>query len=102
MKQPIEPRIRPLVDALNETCLLETFSSCQGHFGEENSTGDLNDRSEAEVRAYVRDGVLEADVEDLILYVLSDHMDGRLKWEALLTVCKQYIADPREDGRAQP
>jgi len=29
----IEPRIRPLVSALNATRLVTTFSSCEGHFG---------------------------------------------------------------------
>jgi hypothetical protein len=98
----IEPGIRPLVDALNETGLLETFSSCEGHFGEENSTGDFSDRTKAEVRAYVRNGVAEGDVEQLVLHVLSDHMDGNLKWEASLHVWKEYIADPRDDNLTQP
>src|ERR1700693_5264825 len=30
----IEPGILPLVVALNSTGLFETFSSCEGHFGE--------------------------------------------------------------------
>ena len=29
----IEPKIRPLVDAINETGIGKTFTSCQGHFG---------------------------------------------------------------------
>lgn len=102
MKNEIEPRIRCLVDALNETGLLQTFSSCQGHFGEEHDPDDLTDRTKAEVRADLRRSVLEPDVEDLVLHVLSDHMDGGRKWEATLTIWKQYVADPREAGAVQP
>lgn len=102
MKFIIEPLILPLVDALNETGLLETFSSCQGHFGEEEEPDTLNDRTKADVRAYLRDGASEKDVEELILHVLSDHMDDSMKWGAVLSISKQYIADPREEGVLQP
>lgn len=98
---PIEPRIRPLVDALNETHLIETFSSCQGHFGEPQSPDDFTDRTKAHVRAYFLPEVPEGDVEDLILRILSDYMDDSTKWEAHLTISKQYIADPRENGVSQ-
>jgi hypothetical protein len=54
----IEPRIRPLTDALNETGLLRTFSSCEGHF-EQNEQG-LTDRNHAYVQFVPTDGGNEA------------------------------------------
>jgi hypothetical protein len=100
--QPIEPLIRPLVDALNDTGLMETFSSCQGHFGEDHDPDNINDRTKANVRAYFLPDVPEDKVEHLICWVLSDHMDDPVKWDARLTVAKEYIADPRENGVLQP
>ncbi|MEZ0486726.1 hypothetical protein [Fibrella aquatica] len=44
----IEPGILPLVDALNRTGLLQTFSSCEGHFAPEEQR--MRDRNHAEVR----------------------------------------------------
>lgn len=49
----IEPGIRPLVDALNATGLVQTFSSCEGHYTPNRRDGleqTLVDRSHAEVR----------------------------------------------------
>ncbi len=45
----IEPRIRPLVSALNATGLVTTFSSCEGHFGRVDKES-LNVRENANVR----------------------------------------------------
>lgn len=44
----IELNIKPLVDALNATGLLQTFSSCEGHY--EPADQNLRDRNHAEVR----------------------------------------------------
>ncbi|MBC7569744.1 MAG: hypothetical protein H7319_08440 [Spirosoma sp.] len=44
----IEPRIRPLTDALNQTGLLRTFSSCEGHV--EPHEQRLTDRNHAYVQ----------------------------------------------------
>ena len=44
----IEPGIRPLVDALNATGIVRTFSSCEGHFDPDRQT--LVDRNVAYVR----------------------------------------------------
>ncbi len=69
MDDTIEPKIRPLVDALNKTGLVRTFSSCEGHFAPDQQT--LVDRNHAEVRFVPADGVSEADVEKLLTYVLT-------------------------------
>lgn len=65
----IEPEIRPLVDALNQTGLVRTFSSCQGHFGPDEQT--LVDRNHAEVRFVHADGVPAETVEKLVASVLT-------------------------------
>lgn len=64
----IEPQIRPLVDALNQTGLVRTFSSCEGHFGPNEQT--LVDRNRAEVRFLPTDGVPTQSVEKLLASVL--------------------------------
>ena len=55
----LEPGIAPLVAALNSTGLVETFSSCEGHFGPDGQ--QLRDRNHAEVR--FRPANPTADVE---------------------------------------
>ncbi len=65
----IEPRIRPLVDALNQTGLVETFSSCEGHYAPAEQT--LSDRNHAEVRLVPAPGVSVGQVETLLASVLT-------------------------------
>lgn len=57
----IEPRIRPLTDALNRTSLLRTFSSCEGHFDPHEQT--LVDRNHAYVQFVPADGIRNEIVE---------------------------------------
>ncbi len=54
-KEVIEPRILPLVLALNETNLCQTFSSCEGHFHENEQL--FPDRNKADVRFDLNDNV---------------------------------------------
>ncbi|WP_460970428.1 hypothetical protein [Spirosoma migulaei] len=65
----IEPKIRPLVDALNKTGLVRTFSSCEGHFGPGEQT--LVDRNHAEVRFVPADGVSVEEVEKLLASLVT-------------------------------
>jgi hypothetical protein len=65
----IEPKIRPLVDALNKTGLVRTFSSCQGHFGPDEQT--IVDRNQAEVRFVPADVVPVTSVEKLLASLLT-------------------------------
>lgn len=69
MMDELEPRIRPLVEALNKTDLVRTFSSCEGHFdpGEQ----IIVDRNRAEVRFVPADNVSVNDVEKLLANVLT-------------------------------
>ncbi|GAB3643442.1 hypothetical protein [Spirosoma arcticum] len=65
----IEPRIQPLVDALNATGIVQTFSSCEGHFDASEQT--IVDRNLAYVRFVSAEGVSVGQTETLISYVLT-------------------------------
>lgn len=65
----IEPKIRPLVDALNATGLVRTFSSCEGHYTPEQQT--LVDRNHAEVRFVPAEGVTMNEVEKWLRFLLT-------------------------------
>lgn len=64
----LEPNIRPLVEALNKTGLLRTFSSCEGHYNPGEQT--LVDRNHAEVRFVPADGQTVEQVEHWLAPVL--------------------------------
>ena len=62
----IEPGIRPLVDALNATGLVQTFSSCEGHYTDNRNDGPeqtLVDRNLAYVRFVPAGGISVEQVE---------------------------------------
>lgn len=65
----LEPAIRPLAEVLNETGLVRTFSSCEGHYKPEDQT--LVDRNQAEVRFVPADGCSTAQVEHWLASVLT-------------------------------
>ena len=65
----IEPGILPLVEALNKTGLVRTFSSCEGHFDPHEQT--LRDRNYAEVRSVAAEGVDGLTVETWLGGLLS-------------------------------
>lgn len=62
--KPVEPKILALVEALNDTKLLKTFSSCQGHFL--GTDQKLQDRNFADVRFEILPGVSENELETFI------------------------------------
>jgi hypothetical protein len=64
----IEPKIRPLVDALNATGLVQTFASCEGHYDASEQT--LVDRNLAYVQFVPAEDVSAALVEHLLMSVL--------------------------------
>lgn len=87
-----EPRIRPLVSALNATGLATTFSSCEGHFGRVDKES-LNVRENANVRFEPNAGVREAELEALFGHVIGNHVNSPLMWKALLSIYKEYLPD---------
>lgn len=69
MMTTVEPNIRPLVDSLNQTGIVRTFSSCEGHFSPAEQT--LVDRNHAEVRFIPNPEVPVDLVEQLLAYLLT-------------------------------
>lgn len=66
--QEIEPKILPLVQAFNSTGLVNTFSSCEGHFDE---ISRFNDHNKADVRFDPEDNVSDYNIEKFISYIIS-------------------------------
>src|ERR1700719_857357 len=60
--RPIEPKIKPFVDALNAHKLLKTVSSCQGHISKSDQRRYF-DRNSADVRFEILPTVLEQELE---------------------------------------
>ena len=92
----IEPRIHPLVDALNATGLVTTFSSCEGHFGETGREAST-DRSKAEVGFELNDGVSEAELEKLFGHLIGNHVNSPLMWKAILLIVKAFMPSDESD-----
>jgi hypothetical protein len=65
----IELRIRPLVDAVNATGVVRTFSSCEGHYAPNEQT--LVDRNRAEIRFVPAINKSAGEVEQLLTYLLT-------------------------------
>ncbi|WP_317047001.1 hypothetical protein [Spirosoma aerolatum] len=93
----IEPKIRPLVDALNRTGIARTFSSCEGHFAPDQQT--IVDRNHAYVRFIPAEDCSLAQVENLLAYVLTrfKHQHGLIPVK--LMAYKLYT--PIEDERVE-
>ena len=89
----IEPRIRPLVDALNATGLITTFSSCEGHFESDEQT--LVDRNHAYVQFVPADGVAMPEVERWLGSVLTGFKQMHGLLPVMLVGYKRYT--PVED-----
>lgn len=87
----IEPGIRSLVDAINESGLVQTFTSCEGHYGYRPPPGDFTDRERANVGFFLRDGASEADLQHLFGQVLADYERHEVK-EATFCIGKRYAA----------
>ncbi len=87
---PIEPRIRPLVEALNGTGLVQTFTSCEGHFGD-GPPARWPGTEQANVGFFLREGVPESRLSRLFGAVLAD---DRLRGAdgVELTIAKHYAA----------
>ena len=82
----IEPRILPLVTAINQTGLFTTFSSCEGHFEPNQQTIDDLDR--ADVRFERRKWVSEKRANDFLYFLVNEYPLGVIR--AGLSVYKVY------------
>ena len=82
----IEYRILPLVNAINQTGLFRTISSCQGHFAPGEQT--INDRNRADVRFERRKGVSEKRANGFLYFLVNQYPLGLIR--AGLSVYKIY------------
>lgn len=95
----IEPRIRPLVDALNATGLVETFTSCEGHYGHRRRLGDFTNRAQASVGFVLREGVGDEELARLFGGLFPERpLPGADGTE--LTLAKHHV--PGLDGAGKP
>jgi hypothetical protein len=97
----IEPGVRALVDALNATRLVHTFTSCEGHYGYRAPEGDFTDRERANVGFFLRAGASEDALVRFFGRVLADY-DRYAVEEIVFTVEKRYAAalDPADGPEA--
>jgi len=82
----IEYRILPLVNAINQTGLFRTISSCQGHFALGEQT--IDDRNRADVRFERRKRISEKRANDFLYFLVNQYPLGLIR--AGLSVCKIY------------
>jgi hypothetical protein len=82
----IEYRILPLVNAINQTELFRTISSCQGHFTPGEQT--IDDRNRADVRFKRRKGISEKRANDFLYFLVNQYPLGLIR--AGLSVYKIY------------
>ncbi len=66
----IEPKILPLVTAINNTKICHTFSSCEGHFSSRDK--DFMDRSCADVRFDPEKDVPLEKIEHFLTFLITE------------------------------
>lgn len=93
----IEPRILPLVEALNATGLVRTFSSCEGHFGDTNRD-EIMDREKATVAFELLPGVVEAQLGSLFHHVFEELTSSPHALDTVFSVSKRYSPYWNEHG----
>ena len=82
----IEPSILPLVNAINQTGLFTTFSSCEGHFKLDEQT--IDDRNRADVRFERKKGISEKRANAFLYFLVNQYPLGLIR--AGLSVYKIY------------
>jgi hypothetical protein len=85
----IEPKILPLVQALNATGLVKTFASCEGHFGEIDPTEARGPR-QAHVMFEPEEGVTEDELVGLFRPILAAYAESQFPLEATLSIHKAF------------
>lgn len=94
--QEIEPKILPLVQALNSTGLVSTFSSCEGHFDEINRFIDHN---KADVRFDPENNVSDYDIEKFISYIITRFSNLHSSSPVIATAHKLYSPIGPEENK---
>lgn len=93
---PIEEKIAPLVEALNNSGYFTTYSSCEGHFGL-HDPHRFDDREKAEVRFEPIDGIADTTIESFFAQVLTPFLNSSAEWKATFDISKKYIPNPDAD-----
>ncbi len=88
----IEPKILPLVEAINWTKLFRTFSSCQGHYGDDEQDQYM-DRNNADVRFDPLEGTTLEMTEHFITYLMTEFDKRHSFAPIILTGYKLYAPD---------
>jgi hypothetical protein len=82
----IEPSILPLVNAINQTGLFTTFSSCEGHYRTGEQT--IDDRNRADVRFERKKGISQKSANAFLYFLVNLYPLGLIR--AGLSVYKIY------------
>ena len=92
--KPIEPKILPLVEAINRIKWFKTFSSCEGHFKKKEQ--EITDRNHADVRFdLLKNGTLE-QAEHFMWYLIAEFGNGVIP--AYISAYKLYV--PKAKGQS--
>ena len=94
--QEIESKILPLVQALNSTGLVNTFSSCEGHF---DTISRFNDHNKADVRFDPEDNVSDYDIEKFISYIITRFSNLHSFSPVIATAHKLYAPISPEENK---
>jgi hypothetical protein len=97
-KFEIEPRIQPLVDELNATGLLTTFSSCEGHYSR--STRANPYQQTAHIAAKLVKGRKEKELLPLFFRIWRDNINLGVGDAGDLTIAKRYVLLPFDEDVA--
>lgn len=87
----IEPEILPLVEAFNETGILNTFSSCRGHY--DPAEQEWQDRNKADVRFYPSESTTDETVEAFLNYLILEFNKRESISPITISACKLYCPD---------
>lgn len=91
----IESKIRPFVDALNDIGILQTFSSCQGHYSENEQ--EFQDRNMADVRFDPDENCPRLDIESFLNFLIVEFNNRCSPEPITLKAFKLY--SPNSEGR---
>lgn len=85
----IEPKILPLVNAINNLGIVKTFSSCEGHYNKEEQR--MMNRNKADVRFNALDNISLDTVEHFIVYLMTEFNFQHSFGPITLTGYKLYL-----------
>lgn len=87
----IESKIKPLVDAINNTKICLTTSSCQGHYTKKDQK--FIDRNKSDVRFHPYNGTSVVTIEHFITYLITEFYNRHSFAPINLNGYKLYLPD---------